>query len=318
MNPKRNPASGYLPLDVDLLLPDITKPFQVYILLGDQYLPYLTAGTLLTEPIRRRLRKTGIRTLYIHDRDKAVLRRYLDQNLKAILQEPSLPLETKSRVIYDSCLSQIENLWEAPSTKLIENGKQVFRLTVDYMLDLSRHGVQHMIRMISYDQSVYTHSVNVGLLGTVLAKEALGGSDPDLHEIGYAMFLHDIGKTKIDYSILSKPGRLSDSEWEQMRRHPELGYQILCEEGHMSPAAAITTLQHHERFDGKGYPGNLPGSEIDPLGRICNLVDSFDALLATRPYKPAFPPFKALQIIKDDVEDPLGWEIFEKFVGLLR
>jgi len=103
-----------------------------------------------------------------------------------------------------------------------------------------------------------------------------------------------------------------------MKRHPEMGYRILTEEGQLSPASAITTLQHHERFDGKGYPRKLKGNEIDPLGRICNLVDGYDALLARRSYKPAFSPFRAMRMIQEEMQDPVGRPIFEKFVYLFR
>jgi putative nucleotidyltransferase with HDIG domain len=101
--------------------------------------------------------------------------------------------------------------------------------------------------------------------------------------------LHDIGKIGVSDSILHKPGPLTDEEWVDMRRHPQIGYDMIHEIGFLSGAATIV-LAHHERFDGKGYPRGLAGEEI-PLGaRIFVLADTFDAMTSDRPYRRALPP----------------------------
>ena len=174
-----------------------------------------------------------------------------------------------------------------------------------------------MILMITHEVSIYKHSVNVGLLGTNLAREIYRDSDKDLHEIGYAMFLHDIGKTEIEHRVLNKPGRLTKSEWEVMKRHPEHGYDLLLREGKLTDESAVTTLQHHERCGGGGYPEGLKGDEIDELGKICNLVDSYDALLADRVYKPALSPYEALKIMKEEMQDQFDREMFKEFLYML-
>ncbi len=185
------------------------------------------------------------------------------------------------------------------------------------MVSANHDAVRHMILMISHETSIYTHSVNVGLLGTSLAREVFRGRDVDLHEIGYAMFLHDIGKTRIDHRILNKPGPLTDEEWEIMKTHTEQGNRILLEEGHASPEGEITTLQHHERCDGRGYPRGLKSSEIDVLAKICNLVDSYDALLAPRVYKPPLSPFEALKIMREEMRERFDREIYKAFLSML-
>ena len=313
-----DPDSGYVPVDIDLLIPDSTKPFELCVLLGDQYIPYSGPGECFTESIQRRLHRSGTRTLYVHTRDRAALREYMDQNLHLVLREPSLAVAAKSRIIHDVCLFQIENLWASPTSPVIERTKGVVRQTVDYILFSNREGMEHLVQMLSHEPGICSHSVNVGLLGTILAKEMLGHSDRDLHQVGYAMFLHDIGKTQVDQRILTKPGRLSDGEWETMRLHPRMGHQILLQEGHMTPEASITTLQHHERCNAKGYPSGLNSQEIDILGKICNLADSFDALLAKRSYKAALTPFQALEIMKNEMQGQFDQELFRRFICLLR
>ncbi len=308
--------ANFIPIDIQLLQPDVEKPFQLYILLGDRFVPY-SQGDGFTEETRQRLFREGIRTLHIREEEKHTLKNYMTRNLQGILADPSLSQREKSSIVYDTCIYQLENLWQAPETKSIDESKGIFRQTVDHVISSNRDAVRDMILMIAHEASIYTHCVNVGLLGTNLAGEIYRDSDKDLHEIGYAMFLHDIGKTEIEHGVLNKAGRLTKAEWEVMKRHPQKGYEILSREGHLTDESAITTLQHHERCGGGGYPKGLKRDEIDELGKICNLVDSYDALLADRVYRPALSPYQALKIMKEEMRDQFDQEMFKEFLYML-
>lgn len=114
----------------------------------------------------------------------------------------------------------------------------------------------------------------------------MGISGPELDQIGRGALLHDIGKIGVPDSILLKPGPLTPPEWAEMRRHPEVGYQILAAIAFLAPAAKIV-LSHQERFDGLGYPRGLGGERI-PLGsRIFSIADTLDAMTSDRPYRRA-------------------------------
>jgi HD-GYP domain-containing protein (c-di-GMP phosphodiesterase class II) len=277
----------------------------------------LPRGQIFLEATRKELIGEGIQTLHIRREDKHKLRDYMDLNLQAMLSDPSVDHGEKSRMVYDTCTYQLERLWEAPEAKQIEQCKGIFRQSVDHVISSDRDAILDMTMMLSHEASIFTHSVNVGLLGTNLVRNIYGDSHKDLHEIGYAMFLHDIGKTRIDHSVLNKPGPLTDEEWEIMKTHPQVGYDILSEQGHLTEEAAITTLQHHERCNGKGYPKGLNSSEIDELGKICNLVDSYDALLANRVYKPPLTPYQALKIMKEEMQDQFDQQMFKEFLYML-
>ena len=309
--------ANYIPVDIQLLQPEVESPFRLYILIGKNFVPYSQQGEGFTVGTRDKLLQEGIQTLHIREEDKNALRNYMNQNLQAILSDPSLSQAEKSTIVYDTCIFQLERLWVAPEARLIEESKEIFRQTVDHVIAASRDAVRDMILMITHETSIYTHSVNVGLLGTNLSREIYRDEDKDLHEIGYAMFLHDIGKTEIAHRILNKPGPLTNSEWEIMQCHPQKGYDILLREGHLTEEAAITTLQHHERCNGRGYPKGLKSEAIHPLGKICNLVDSYDALLANRVYKPALSPFQALKIMKEEMRDQFDQDMFKEFLYIL-
>jgi putative nucleotidyltransferase with HDIG domain len=140
------------------------------------------------------------------------------------------------------------------------------------------------------------HSERVCGYAVLLAKK-LGISDPhELETIATGALLHDIGKIGIPDAILLKPGRLSDSEMAVMKKHPELGAALIGKVPFLDKARALV-LRHHERFDGRGYPGGLAGAAI-PLGaQIFAVADTFDALTTSRPYRRGCSYAEAREVI---------------------
>jgi putative nucleotidyltransferase with HDIG domain len=160
------------------------------------------------------------------------------------------------------------------------------------------------------------HSKRVSQLCKSMA-EALGLHEVEIEELKTAGLLHDIGKIAIDENILNKPGKLSNDEWEEIMRHPEIGYRILNTVHHMSEIASFV-LSHHERWDGKGYPKRLKGEEIPLQSRIIAIADAFDAMTSERSYRNALSEESAVreleknaciqfdpQLVKIFVEDVL-------------
>lgn len=312
--------SKYFSTDIRLLLTENVNKFDLYVRhgrSGEDYLLYCSKGELFGEDNLRKLHDWGIREFYIHASDERVFKEYLCENIECLLLDPSLDPGEKGKVIYEACLFNLEAVFEHPKAEFIRKSKETMRHTIDYILTASNEAVQHMLRLITHDPSTYHHSCNVGLLGASLVKEMFGQSDKDLYNVGYGLFLHDIGKSSIDPGILNKPARLSDTEWEIMKTHPEEGYRLLSQEDEPTVEAEIITLQHHERPDGNGYPQGLRRKQIEPLARICNIVDSYDALMIKRPYKESMTPFQALKIMKDEMYENFDRAMFEKFVRLL-
>ena len=151
--------------------------------------------------------------------------------------------------------------------------------------------------------------------------ELMGLSQKEYDETHIAAHLHDIGKIGVPDAILLKPSSLNDEEWAIMKKHPQIGADILSKSPHFSRISAII-LHHHERFDGKGYPFGAKGEEI-PLGaRIIAVCDSIDAMASARAYRKALP----IEICKSEIERNVGlmydpdvanlilshWEIAEK------
>ena len=124
--------------------------------------------------------------------------------------------------------------------------------------------------------------------------EALGLSEKECDEIEYAAPMHDIGKIGIQDKILLKPGKFEQQEWLTMQQHTLIGHSILSNsQSRYIQTGSIIALNHHERFDGSGYPNGIGGKEIPLVARIVAVADVYDALVSTRPYKRAWDPADA-------------------------
>ncbi len=143
------------------------------------------------------------------------------------------------------------------------------------------------------------HIKRVAEYTAILAKHA--GYEKDIEVIKIASTMHDIGKIAIEDSILKKPGKLTDEEFDRMKEHSMIGYNIFKNSTRpILQAAAIIARDHHEKWNGKGYPAGLAGEEIHPYGRIVAIADVFDALGADRVYKKAWDLEKIYALLKEE------------------
>lgn len=161
------------------------------------------------------------------------------------------------------------------------------------------------------------HSKRVSDISQKIGR-ALGLSEMEISSLRLIGLLHDIGKIAIEESILNKPNKLTDQEWEEVKQHPSIGYRILSSSNDMLELAELVLL-HHERWDGKGYPQGIKGEAIPILARIITLADSYDAMTSERPYRKPLKEDAATLEIKNNAGiqfDPVIARIFvEKVIG---
>lgn len=147
------------------------------------------------------------------------------------------------------------------------------------------------------DNETGMHVVRVSKYSGLIAKE-LGLAEAEIELVELAAPMHDVGKIGIEDSILKKPGKLTDEEYNRMKDHSNIGVEILgSHNDRLLSAASIMAQDHHERWDGSGYPNNKEGEDIHLFARICSVADVFDALTSTRPYKKAWDFEEAFSFI---------------------
>ena len=135
--------------------------------------------------------------------------------------------------------------------------------------------------------------------------------------LSYGAYLHDIGKVKISDEILNKAAQLTDSEWNEMMKHPDHGADMLSERDYLGGAAVIVRA-HHERFDGTGYPRGLGGDKIPIGARVVAVVDTYDAITSTRPYQAASAKEEAISELEKNAGTQFDPRVVRAFLEVVR
>jgi HD-GYP domain-containing protein (c-di-GMP phosphodiesterase class II) len=238
----------------------------------------------------------------------------IESNLTAILDSP-MPIEGKAAVAYGSASRQTEQIFEDFDEEAVE----MANTTVGAINTLMKEpeAIESFFQLTVHDYYTYTHSVHVYIYASMLTRALIGDeNDAFLQDLGVGYLLHDIGKKDIDPEILNKEGELNDEEWVIIKTHPDRGHELIKEvTGNISDEVSQIVLQHHEKYDGSGYPKGLKEDGIGRYGKICCIADVYDALTTKRSYKDALSKTAALTIMRDD-PGHFEEELLAKFIQL--
>ena len=218
---------------------------------------------------------------------------------------------------------RVRNLLEVHQAhRLVHNQKTVLEEMVHHRtqeLNQSRlEVVRRLGRAAEYrDNETGLHIIRMSRYAALMAA-SLGWSDADCELLLHASPMHDIGKIGIPDHILLKPGKFEPDEWEVMKRHAQMGADILSDgDSVLMQLARDIALTHHDKWDGSGYPNGLAGTDIPQAGRIVAVADVFDALTSSRPYKKAWPVEDAVRLLQEQSGRHFDPEIISHFLALL-
>lgn len=173
-------------------------------------------------------------------------------------------------------------------------------------------------QIIGFDDYTFHHSINTTVISLILGV-GLRYSEQQLTDLGTGALMHDIGKTKVPEAILNKKGSLSKEEFEVVKCHTQYGFDSLRKASDLGIVSAHISFQHHEKWDGSGYPRGLKKTEILEFARIVSIADVYDALSSPRVYRGAFQPYEAYEYIlaKSGMEfDPKIIDTFSKKIAV--
>ena len=252
--------------------------------------PLLKADAIVSDRIIDRLKQLNIRYVYIDDLISS-----------GIEVEESVPTEKRMKIVNQitDSFHKIKGLNFQDASLVLDKQSKVIGVIVDDLLDSILNSEEILTVLTDaflYDEYLYQHSFQVTLYSLAIAKE-LGYSSNDLRNIGIGAMLHDVGKLMVPTSILLKPGRLSDEEYETMKHHTTYGFDILRNLHTISLLVAHCAFQHHERLDGSGYPRGLVDYEIHPYAKVIAVADVFDAVTSNRVYREKMLPSQGICII---------------------
>ncbi len=229
--------------------------------------------------------------------ERKVRHEALEAGATAFLTRPIDPIEcgTSCRNLLklqeQQSIIQDKADWLARQVELAT--RQIVKREHETLLRLARAGEYR-------DEETGNHVFRMARYARIIAEE-LGLSSEECEDIEFSAPMHDIGKIGIPDDILLKPGSFEPDQWERMKQHTVIGHNILSNsDSRYMKMGAVIALNHHEKFDGSGYPSGLSGEEIPLVARIVAVADVFDALMSERPYKQAWPLDKALELLRDE------------------
>ena len=213
--------------------------------------------------------------------------------------DPAFEAElVRARAVYDEAKGMVKGLLEDVRLGRSLDGDRAVK-TVDGMVDSifrNQDALTSLTRLKSFDDYTFQHSLNVSVLTLALGRH-LGILKDELRRLGIGAILHDLGKMRVPEEILNKPGRLTDEEFAVMKTHPLHGAKLLMDTDAVPDDSATVALNHHERFNGRGYPRGLEGMSIGKFGLISAIVDVYDAITSDRVYHKGMESHQALQKI---------------------
>ena len=255
------------------------------LLLLDYRMPVMD-GLKFARQFRRPLIKRDVPIVLISVvGDEPVRQAALDAGVIDFLVKPVRPRELRSR-----CRNLLSLRQQGESVK--ERARSLERQVLKGLREVDERERETLFRLAKAiefrDYGTGAHLVRMSRFAGLIA-DALGMPEDEGRMLELAAPLHDIGKIGIPDAILLKPGRLTDEETVVMRKHPQIGYEILRDShSRFVQLGSVIALRHHERWDGNGYPDRLAGQDIPIAARVVAVADVFDALISERSYKPAW------------------------------
>lgn len=310
----------YIPITLNAIQADTIVGFDLYLQSGtsedNRYILYCSEANIIRSDKIDELSRNQIKRFFIRKEDHKKFLQYAESSLQNIISNQNIDIQIKSQVVYDVARNIMIDVFEDPRAgEQVQRSKGWVSNAVDFVMN-NKGTFKNMVSILSYDYYTYTHSVNVSVLGLMFSKY-IGLTGKEMKALGTGLLLHDIGKTQIGNEIVNKHGKLSEEEFREIKMHVELGMKILGERGEIEVESVFPILQHHERYDGKGYPNGLKGDDIHTYGKIAKIIDVYDAITTRRSYSDARVPFLALKIMKDDMAGSFDGKLFRDFVLFL-
>jgi HD-GYP domain-containing protein (c-di-GMP phosphodiesterase class II) len=308
----------FIPIQVSSLRLDTVTNFDLYIQAtpGEPAVLYADHTLPFNEKSRSRLEDNQIQFLYIHVDQINEYRKYIENNLSAILADVGIRLDEKSRLLHITAQGVVQQVLEGDDlAEGLERGGQLVAHTVDFLFG-QRNALRHLVESASANYEIYSHSVNVCIMGLALAQR-MGFPADRLVEFGMGALFRDVGMSKISPEIVNNTGSLTIEQYDEIKTHPVLGVQMLQDCGVTSEGTLDVVRHHHEKLDGSGYPDGLANNELSPFVRICTVVDIFDALTTNRIHKKAIGTYEALQVMSQEMQGELDLDTMKAMITML-
>ncbi len=291
----------YTPIIIESLIFGKNSDYPLYIKSGGNYILYRSKALIFSQSDALRLKNNGVDNLYIETKDKDKYDNDILEHIETIIKSPDTNFEEKAVKIY--IYSKVYAEYVITTGNLRdnqENVKKSIETTIEYLL-MSEFGFMNLLNLSGYDYNEVGHGMNVSIYSMALANRLGFSNKLSLYEVGLAGLTHDVGKLKIPKELLSKNG-LSESEVNEIRKHPIYSKEILTANGIDNRNVINGVLEHHEASNGSGYPFGKMEEDISAYGKILIIANRFDSLTRNRPYRIKLSVSDALNLMERNSE----------------
>ncbi len=316
-----NDTNKFLPVTLQSLKSGPFKTSELYLENKNNgkrsYILYWKGGNnLFVNEKREEFIRRNVKKLFVPKNGKKQYLRFCESKMDRIVGDNEINIIEKFKLINDIAINIINDSSTAVDGICdIDRAKNIVNALTEIILNNKEH-ISNFIKVLNHNNHCETYPINVTVLGLGYAHH-IGTNLDELHEFGLGLFLKDIGMRKIDRSLIEKPNKLSREEFAMVKKHPEIGTQILQETGSVPMESYMLSMLHHENFDGSGYPYGLQGNDIEYRSRIARVVDVYNALTSHRPYASASSRDRAFEVMKREMEGVFDREVLNGFIEFL-
>jgi len=322
-------GNNFFSISFDLIAIEHAIPYDLYVNSSanenkERYVRIYPKNDLITSEELKIFKKKYFQ-LYVHESQR-------EQYLKSLINCSNVPDSQKSEIIKDSAIHYLDKLFDKDkefTTEILSETLQGCKTTVESMVDVIKDydvsKLQSLIATLSFhDFYTYDHSINVSMYCIALYSAARPNAPKEeIVLAGLGGLLHDIGKLKISTDIINNPDKLTEEEFDIIKKHPDYGYNLLVEnscdcEGVDFEIIKRIVHEHHENYNGTGYPQKLVGVDIHLLARVTAIADFFDAITTKRSYHEVLPTEDAIAVMSKAVGKKLDPDLFQIFTTSVK
>jgi HD-GYP domain-containing protein (c-di-GMP phosphodiesterase class II) len=294
------------------------KPGMVFTrtVFGDNYEIIAEPNTPITSKDIENLKKKGVKFVETTGELKGIVKIQEEVPLVDKVESSARELMTFYKSLVDSVESVYTN-YKVNKEILSEKVVNIVEKVIDKISEVGDKNVfLNLINIVDKTKYLPTHVLNATILGLLLGKE-MNYPESKLKLLGTGILLMDIGMVFIPMSILERETKLTDEEYNKIKTHTVLGYKAVVQENNMSPEVGRVCLEHHERWDGTGYPRNLQKQQISEYARVAAIVDTYEAMTRKRVYRDRMMSFEAMRAILTEGSTKFDPDILKVFLRMM-
>jgi HD-GYP domain-containing protein (c-di-GMP phosphodiesterase class II) len=309
----------YYSLPISFFKEGDTLDKDLYLSYQGNFILFQKAGCPWAPGDNQKLADFSVAELYIKVDSSHEYCEYVDTRMKSIIEDSGVAQDVKGRLVYSATVAAADGLLKQPESIDFARQNISFVKHCVNFLGQDKQGFYEIFKASSQDMAQHSHGLHVAVYAVTLAKH-LGFKAPDeLTTVAIGGMLIDIGKTKIPKEILAKPGKLSNPELFEIRKHPQYGHEITAKYSNLLPnLSRVMIIQHHEQCDGQGYPKKLTSDRIHIFSKIVRIADMFDAMTSDRPWRGQLGAMSSAKELLDKATTIEEKNLILKFIEMMK